>query len=294
MENRIKLITLNAYYLLGAIIFLTLGNFLQSLNFEIGLIITEYVLVLGYSLLIIKMSKAKFSDYIHFNDVSRMTLLKTVLIVLLSLPIVMLLNLITLYILEVLGKGIYYDIPIAKDFASVIFQFFIISISAGICEEVFFRGVILNTYTDYFSYKKAIIISALMFGIFHFNLQNILGPIYLGIVFGYLTIKTQSIVPAILGHMTNNGVAYVISYMGSFITTETEGIIDASFLLDSIMSLAFVAVFSLGVILYIIKTIPGRDMNLKDRQVENHKKREFIPLVITIIIYIGYSTYIFF
>ncbi len=35
-------------------------------------------------------------------------------------------------------------------------------------------------------------------------------------------------------------------------------------------------------------------MNLKDRQVENHKKREFIPLVIKIIIYIGYSTYIFF
>ncbi|MEA3422644.1 MAG: type II CAAX endopeptidase family protein [Bacillota bacterium] len=294
MENRIKLIKLNAYYLFGAIIFLTLGNFLQSLNFEIGLIITEYVLVLGYSLLIVKMSKAKFSDYVHFNDVSRMTLLKTVLIVLLSLPVVMLLNLITLYILEVLGRSISYDIPIAKNFASVIFQFFIISISAGICEEVFFRGVILNTYTDYFSYKKAIIISALMFGMFHFNLQNILGPIYLGIVFGYLTLKTQSIVPAILGHMTNNGVAYVISYVGSFITTETEGMIDASFLLDSIMSLAFIAVFSVGIVLYIIKTIPGRDMNLKDRQVEDHKKREFIPLVITIVLYIGYSTYIFF
>ncbi len=294
MENRIKLITLNIYYLLGAIIFLTLGNYLQSLNFEVGLIITEYVLVLGYSLLIIKMNKAKFSDYVHFNDVSRMTLLKTVLIVLLSLPIVMLLNLITLYILELLGKSVYYNIPIAKDFASVIFQFFIISISAGICEEVFFRGIVLNTYTDYFSYKKAIIISAFMFGIFHFNLQNILGPIYLGIVFGYLTIKTQSIVPAILGHMTNNGVAYVISYMGSFITTETEGIINATFLLDSIMNFSVIAVFSLGIVLYIIKTIPGRDMNLKDRQVENHKKKDFIPLLIAFVMYIGYSAYIFF
>ena len=294
MENKIKLIALNTYYLLGAIIFLTLGNFLQSLNFEIGLIITEYVLVLGYSLLIIKMSKAEISDYIHLNDVTRMTLFKTVLIVLLSLPIVMLLNLITLYILEVLGRSVYYDIPMAKDFTSVVFQFFIISISAGICEEVFFRGVILNTYKDYFSYKKAILITAFMFGIFHFNLQNILGPIYLGIVFGYLAIKTQSIIPAILGHMTNNGVAYLMSYMGSFITTETEGMINAQFLLDSIMSLSFIAVFSFGIILYIIKTIPGRNMDQIDRQVEIHSKKDFIPLGITLMLYIGYSIYIFF
>ena len=295
MNNRIKLRTLNIFFLLGALIFLTAGNFVQSWNLEIGLIITEYIFVLGLSFIIIKVSKAKFSDYIHLRDISKKTILKTLLIVMLSLPIVMFLNLISLFILEKFGFSLNYSFPIAIDFTSVVFQFFVISISAGICEEVFFRGIILNTYSEYFTYWKAIIISAVLFGIFHFNILNILGPIYLGIVFGYLAIKTKSIIPAILGHMTNNGLAYILAYMGSVVEIEgADMALDASTLFDTIVGLSFIVVFSLGIVLYILKSIPGIDLKDDTREKKEVKVIHFVPLVIVGIIYVGYTAYLLF
>lgn len=295
MNNRIKLKTLNIFYLFGVLIFLTVGNFVQSWNLEIGLIITEYVFVLGLSFIIIKFSKAKTSDYVHLRDISKRTTLKIVLIMMLSLPIVMFLNLLSLFVLESFGFSLNYSFPIATDFTSVVFQFFIISISAGICEEVFFRGIILNTYSEYFSYWKAIIISAVLFGIFHFNILNILGPIYLGIVFGYLAIRTKSIIPAILGHMTNNGLAYILAYIGSVVEVKgVDMVLDASTLLDTILGLSFIVVFSFGIVLYILKSIPGIDLKDDNREKKEVKKNYFIPLIIVGIIYIGYTTYLLF
>lgn len=293
MENRVSFLTLNVFYLIGAIIFLTAGNMIQAWNFEMGLIITEYVFVLGLSFLILKYSHAPVKDYFHLKDVSMKTIVKTFFIVFFSLPIVMLLNLISLYVLDLLGLALNYEMPMATEFPNLIYQFLIISISAGICEEIFFRGVIMTTLTDYFTPWKAIVLSAIMFGVFHFNIGNIFGPIYLGLVFGYLTIKTGSIIPAILGHMTNNGVAYVISYMGTFVAVEeSEAVLESIDLLDTILSLSIVALFCLGIVLYLLKSISGIDLQSSHGDLIQPKKAHYIPLYAVGIIYIGFTAWI--
>ncbi len=63
--------------------------------------------------------------------------------------------------------------------------------------------------------KKAIIYSAILFGIFHFNVQNLLGPIYLGLLFGIIAYKTDSIYPTIIGHTVNNTIALTIGYFAT-------------------------------------------------------------------------------
>lgn len=48
---------------------------------------------------------------------------------------------------------------------------------------------------------------------FHFNVQNLLGPIFLGLLFGYLVVETNSLFAGIMGHIVNNGTAVVVAFV---------------------------------------------------------------------------------
>lgn len=78
------------------------------------------------------------------------------------------------------------------------------SLLPGIVEEFYCRGVLLPAYEETVSTGRAILISSLMFGLMHFNMWNILSPIVLGVVFSLLTIRFQSIIPAMFGHALFN------------------------------------------------------------------------------------------
>lgn len=86
------------------------------------------------------------------------------------------------------------------------------SLIPGIFEEICFRGILLSIFlkTTHGNPKKAIILSSSIFGLFHFSnlittrfastiIQTIIS-FFGGIMFAYLTIKTHSIIPAMLSH----------------------------------------------------------------------------------------------
>jgi hypothetical protein len=87
------------------------------------------------------------------------------------------------------------------------------AITPGICEELFFRGMVMNAFEGRFGYRFAALLSALLFGIFHFNLANFLGPILLGVLFAWLVQVTGSIFAGMVGHAVNNGFAVILSYL---------------------------------------------------------------------------------
>lgn len=82
-------------------------------------------------------------------------------------------------------------------------------IVAPIAEEIIFRGMITKLLLDEYRPAKAILISALIFGIIHFNPAQIPGAIVLGALFGWLYYKTGSIIPGIILHFINNAAAVV-------------------------------------------------------------------------------------
>ncbi|OPL08966.1 MAG: hypothetical protein AVO33_08635 [delta proteobacterium ML8_F1] len=293
MNNRIKLLRLNSGFFIGGILFLTLGYQLQSWHFEWGLLLTELLLVLGLALLIIKSSQARVGDYFLFKEVGAGILLKTAVIALASLPVVMILNLISLLILEITGSAIAMEIPETTGFSGVVFQFFIISIVAGIAEEILFRGVFLQVYRDYFKAREAIVFSAALFALFHFNLQNFFGPLYLGIVFGVLTVKTQSLIPAILGHMLNNGIAYVFSYMATFMPQENLGDFGVGEIIETILALSLSGALSLGMVVFLLRSIKNTGAELP-RQQASAGKLDFLPVALSVGIYLFYGALVFF
>ncbi len=93
--------------------------------------------------------------------------------------------------------------------ASVLKVFIVMSVLPGFCEEYMFRGFIMRFFEKYGS-RMAVIISALLFAAFHLDPFRFLPVFLLGLLLGYLTIRSGSIVNSMLSHTINNGVALLI------------------------------------------------------------------------------------
>ena len=135
---------------------------------------------------------------------------------LISYFIMVLLNLFTTGFLWIVGNFKEADVvnPLesvlsnSSIWATIIFA----GILSPIIEEVLFRGVMLNklrTYGD----KIAIIITALLFGLFHENFSQFFYAVGLGMIFAYVTLKTGTIKYSI-------GLHIMINMMGSVIGTQ--------------------------------------------------------------------------
>jgi hypothetical protein len=77
-----------------------------------------------------------------------------------------------------------------------------------IVEELIFRGVILNGMLDnYKSSRKALLLSALIFGLSHVKIIQAIPAFFWGLVFGYFFYRTKSILLCIALHIIANAVA---------------------------------------------------------------------------------------
>lgn len=79
-----------------------------------------------------------------------------------------------------------------------------VAIIGPILEEMLFRGVITTELLKAYPPKKAIITSAIIFGVFHLNPAQILVATLLGLLLGWLFYKTHSMIPGIIVHILNN------------------------------------------------------------------------------------------
>lgn len=83
------------------------------------------------------------------------------------------------------------------------------AIVPAFAEEFAFRGVLLGSLRKYGD-AFAIIASAVMFGAMHGNIIQIPFAFILGLIFGFITCKTNSVFPAIAIHFLNNFYAVIM------------------------------------------------------------------------------------
>lgn len=84
---------------------------------------------------------------------------------------------------------------------------FLVVVFAPLTEEILFRGLILRGLLSRMGAPAAIGTSALLFALVHVNPWQFIGPLALGILFGWWYVRTRSLVPCILGHAVNNALA---------------------------------------------------------------------------------------
>lgn len=98
-----------------------------------------------------------------------------------------------------------------------------IAILGPITEELFFRGAVMKGF-NFAGQKFAIVFSAFWFAVFHGNILQAMIAFLLGIFFGYLNVKTGSILPSVLLHITNNSIATLLEVISLSMSENTLNI----------------------------------------------------------------------
>jgi hypothetical protein len=293
----------NFLFLVIAVLLLTLGSWVQSKDTYIGLIITEYLIILFPVVYYLNRRGYNLKEFLRLNRLTLKQIKYIVLIVIFSYPIAVFLNYIGILFLSRFGRIMPNPIPIPSNIKEYLLSFIVIALTPGICEEVMFRGMIMRTYEVY-GRKKAIILSAVLFGLFHFNLQNLLGPIFLGLMFGVLVSKTKSLLSSIIGHIVNNTVALTIGFLSNDIQKastdimpDTSVIAYGSFVLGIIALLFWLIVRKL-LISFPVDTNEAYMLDEEDGAISSIKTGmriiDIIPIAIIIIIFLVWSYIIYF
>jgi sodium transport system permease protein len=87
----------------------------------------------------------------------------------------------------------------------------VIAVGPAICEEVLFRGVILSGFRQRMGTWPVIILVGVLFGLFHISIYRIVPTGLLGIVLTYLVVRSGSIWIGVLVHFLNNGLAVLVA-----------------------------------------------------------------------------------
>ena len=108
-----------------------------------------------------------------------------------------------------------FDYEMKNDAATLAAEIVSSIILAPIAEELFYRGIVLKQ-TARVSTRFGIIFSGVMFGLMHGNPYQFVMATALGIYFGYITVKTDSLVPSIICHAAVNGMMCLSDIAGYF------------------------------------------------------------------------------
>ncbi len=134
-----------------------------------------------------------------------------------------------------------YRHPDSSNFTSTSSSFVIMLYSlliAPITEEFLYRGMILKNLSCS-SQRCGIFISALIFGLMHGTIPQIILGFAIGIFLAHITIKHNSIIPAIIVHIFNNSLSYITNPLYN-IKSKT-GLFIANFIIALILMIGILA-----------------------------------------------------
>lgn len=114
-----------------------------------------------------------------------------------------------------------YQETIQRLIKSPVTSFLQVCIIAPIIEEFLMRGFVLGELKNTYGDAKALLLSALLFAILHFNMVQTLSSFVCGVILGLLYIETNSIICCIIAHSGYN----LISYIYSVVSLHIFGII---------------------------------------------------------------------
>ncbi|PKL85959.1 MAG: hypothetical protein CVV22_05350 [Ignavibacteriae bacterium HGW-Ignavibacteriae-1] len=120
------------------------------------------------------------------------------------------------------------------------------ALTPAICEELFFRGMLLSKTRQYVSIRSSLILTSLLFAAIHFQPVSFIMLFIIGLYLGVTVIITGSIYPAIIIHFINNAITFITM---SYDSTSYMSVIQDNNDLFRELGLALIAILTI-ILLY--------------------------------------------
>ncbi len=183
-------------------------------------IIISIIITLVIYFIIFKVRKIKFKSYFYLEKISFVNFISVV-------GFGVSFNVILSYVLDIISKinGLH---TVFEDYSklseqivggnSILITLLAVGILGPIFEEILFRGIIFGELRKSMKVYIAIIIQAVIFGVYHMNIVQGAYAIVFGLIIGAIYYKTKSIIAAITLHISVNvaGVMMSESYITGF------------------------------------------------------------------------------
>ena len=166
------------------------------------------------------------------------------------------------------GFGINYDVDFGENpegLFGFLLSFIATVIVPAFVEEFAFRGIVLGSLKKY-GEAFAIIVSSVMFGFMHANFEQIPFAFLVGLILGFIAVKSESIWPAILIHAYNNSISVIFTYLLNDCSVEIQNIIYTILLSVSLL---------LGILALFITKNPKELLCLKESDTECSETKKY-------------------
>lgn len=91
-----------------------------------------------------------------------------------------------------------------------------VAVIPAIMEEALFRGILLQNVEEEAGTVRAILISGFCFSLYHGSVEQTVYQFIVGCIFGFLAVRSRSVVPGMLFHFLNNAVIIVMLACGAY------------------------------------------------------------------------------
>lgn len=179
----------------------------KALTLNMLLVLPEVILLIP-SLVYIIVLRPSTVDDVRISPVSLGTFFKTVLLTFLIMPLVSFINAISSFFV---GNSVNNTLDLIVGKNPLWLNLIIVALLPAVVEEFIFRGLIFNGYKRRNPFK-AVILSAVLFGLVHMNINQFSYAFVIGVIFALLAYATGSLIPSITAHFLINGTSVVMAH----------------------------------------------------------------------------------
>lgn len=270
-----------------------------NLTITMNFLLSELTIILP-AVLFLLLSRTKWNAALGFHKLKVSSVFMIILFTFLIMPLITVLNALSMFIVDNAVASMQGDI---LEISFPVMLFFI-GIYGPFCEEFVFRGVIYNSFKKSGSVFGAIILSSLLFGLMHLNINQALYACVIGVLLALLVEATGSLWSSVVCHMVFNSQQVCVMFLYQWlqgtaygeIMAQTETELTPQALLMALGVYLVIAAVTTPIAICILAWIAGnekREDALRQIWKKRKEKREYlmsIPLIIAIVISLAYMS----
>lgn len=197
------------------LVYFYVGGALQAALGERGLLLSEWLLLALPAALFAALGPYDVRRALALRPVGGRALGAALLVIAGGIPLGWLIAWLQSFVFPLPEElfGVLEELLTAGDMGRMVWLLFLVALTPAVCEELAFRGVLLQGLGREMTMWRAVGVSALVFGAFHLSFETairFLPTAWLGLLIGFVVWHTRSLWAGVLMHFVNNGLAVVV------------------------------------------------------------------------------------